>query len=150
VPATGPGRSIIGGMFPLVVDDVVPFEDWTAAARASLGFLHRTVGMDAWMVTRVRPPDQQVLLTHPFDAVPCGTSVPWEQSFCRSMVSGTGPRVATVATAVPAYRDLVTLHGERVTSGTPRRPTSASRWSPAPASCTARSAASRAAPSRAR
>ena len=101
-------------MFSLVVDDVVPFEDWTAAARASLGFLHRTIGMDAWMVTRVRPPEQLVLLTHPREAVPCGTSVPWEQSFCRSMVCGSGPRVATVAAVVPAYRDLVTLHGDRV------------------------------------
>jgi GAF domain-containing protein len=101
-------------MGTLVIDDVAPFEDWTTAARASLGFLHRTIGLDAWMVTHVQPPDQLVLLTHPRDAVPCGTAVPWEQSFCRSMVGGTAPRVATVAAAVPAYRDLVTLHGDRV------------------------------------
>ena len=101
-------------MGPLVVDDVVPFEDWTTAARASLGFLHRTVGMDAWMVTRVQLPDQVVLLSHPREALPCGSAVPWEQTFCRSMVSGAGPRVATVAAVVPAYRDLVTLHGDRV------------------------------------
>ena len=103
-------------MGPLVVDDVVPFEDWTTAARASLAFLHRTVGMDAWMVTRVRPPDQVVLLSHPWDALACGSSVPWEQTFCRSMVGGTGPRVATVAAAVPAYRDMVTLYGDRVSA----------------------------------
>lgn len=101
-------------MLPLVVDDVVPFEDWTAAARGALEFLHRTVGMDAWMVTRIQLPDQVVLLSHPQDAMTCGSSLPWEQTFCSSMVRGTGPRVATVATAVPAYRDLVTLHGERV------------------------------------
>ncbi|GAB4083074.1 histidine kinase [Modestobacter muralis] len=101
-------------MLALVVDDVVPFEDWAAAARASLGFLHRTVGLDAWMVTRVQPPHQHVLLSHPRESVPCGTSVPWTQSFCHSMVNGSGPRVATVAAAVPAYQDLVALHGERV------------------------------------
>jgi GAF domain-containing protein len=101
-------------MFPLVVDDVVPFEDWTAAARASLGFLHRTVGLDAWMVTQVQPPQQVVLLSHPFGAVPSGTTVPFAQSFCQPMVTGAGPRVATVAAVVPAYRDLVTAHGAAV------------------------------------
>ena len=109
-----PGGAHHRCMFPLVVDDVVPFEDWTAAARASLGFLHRTIGMDAWMVTRVLPPEQVVLLSHPVDAMLCGTAVPWEQTFCGSKASGTGPRVATVAAVVPAYRDVVTLHGDRV------------------------------------
>ena len=99
---------------PLVVDDVVPFADWTAAARASLSFLHRTIGLDVWMVTHLQEPQQVVLHAHPQEAIPSGTAVPWERSFCRSMVSGVGPRVATVAAATPAYRDLMTGHADRV------------------------------------
>jgi GAF domain-containing protein len=89
-----------------LVDDVVPFEDWSAAARASLAFLYRTVGLDVWMVTRVDEPQQVVLQSHPPEVVPAGSAISWDRSFCRSMVSGVGPRVATVAAATPAYRDL--------------------------------------------
>jgi|tagenome__1003787_1003787.scaffolds.fasta_scaffold20810136_3 GAF domain-containing protein len=101
-------------MSTLVVDDVVPFENWTAAARASLAFLYRTVGLDVWMVTRLEEPLQRVLYAYPQEAIPSGTALPWEHSFCRSMVSGVGPRVATVTAATPAYRDLRTGLTERV------------------------------------
>jgi GAF domain-containing protein len=92
-------------MLALAVDDVVPFDDWPSAARASLAFLHRTVGLDVWMVTELQEPRQVVLHSHPQEIVPPGAWVPWDSSFCRSMVSGVGPRVATVAAATPAYRD---------------------------------------------
>ena len=101
-------------MVALVVDDVVPFADWPAAARASLAFLHRTVGLDVWMVTHLEEPEQVVLHSHPQEVIPSGTSVLWDRSFCRSMVSGAGPRVATVAAATPAYRDLRTGLPQRV------------------------------------
>jgi len=101
-------------MVALVVDDVLPFADWPAAARASLSFLHRTVGLDGWMVTHLEQPRQVVLRSHPQELIPSGTSVPWDRSFCRSMVSGAGPRVATVAAATPAYRDLQTGLPQRV------------------------------------
>jgi GAF domain-containing protein len=93
---------------------VVPFEDWPAAARASLAFLYRTVGLDIWMVTHVDEPHQFVLHSHPPEAIPQGASIPWDSSFCHSMVSGEGPRVATVAAATPAYRDLQTGFPNRV------------------------------------
>jgi hypothetical protein len=95
-------------MAALLVDDVVPFEDWPSAARASLAFLHRTVGLDVWIVTEVREPLQVVLHAHPAEVLPPGSSISWDRSFCHSMVSGEGPRVATVAAATPAYRDLET------------------------------------------
>ena len=91
-----------------LVDDVVPFEDWPAAARAALAFLYRTVGLDVWMVTHVEEPHQVVLHSHPPEVIARGASIPWDRSFCRSMVSGEGPRVATVTAATPAYRDLET------------------------------------------
>ena len=95
-------------MAALLVDDVVPFEDWPSAARAALAFLHRTVGLDVWLVTEVREPRQVVLHAHPEEVLPPGSSISWNRSFCHSMVSGEGPRVATVAAATPAYRDLET------------------------------------------
>jgi GAF domain-containing protein len=101
-------------MVAALVDDVVPFEDWPAAARASLAFLHRTVGLDVWMVTHVDEPDQVVLYSHPPEVLPRGAAIAWDRSFCRSMVSGEGPRVATVAAATPAYRDLQTGLPHRV------------------------------------
>jgi len=97
-----------------LVDDVLPFEDWAAAARASLGYLYRVVGLDVWMVTHVDEPQQVVLHSHPPEVIARGASIPWDRSFCRSMVSGEGPRVATVAAATPAYRDLQTGLPHRV------------------------------------
>jgi GAF domain-containing protein len=96
------------------VDDVAPFEDWPSAVRSALAFLYRTVGLDVWMLTRVVGDRQIVLLAHPREAVPVGTSVPWDESFCRRMVSGAGPRVSTVTAATPAYAQLLTRHFERV------------------------------------
>jgi GAF domain-containing protein len=101
-------------MVTALVDDVVPFEDWPAAARACLAFLYRTVGLDVWMVTHVEEPRQVVLYSHPSEVIPSGVAIPWDRSFCRSMVSGEGPRVATVAAATPAYRDLQTGLPHRV------------------------------------
>ncbi|MGY1845283.1 GAF domain-containing protein [Modestobacter sp. SYSU DS0875] len=101
-------------MRPLVVDDLAPFDDWPAAVRASLTHLHRTVGLDVWMLTEVTGTEQVVLHAHPREAVPAGTSFPWEQTFCRAMVSGTGPRVATVTAAVPVYSQLLAGHPARI------------------------------------
>jgi hypothetical protein len=101
-------------MLALVIDDVTPFQDWTAAARSSLAFLYRTVGLDVWMVTQIQEPQQVVLHSHPESVIPRGTTVPWDRSFCHSMVNGAGPRVATVAAATPAYRDLQTGLSHRV------------------------------------
>jgi GAF domain-containing protein len=66
------------------------------------------------MVTQVEEPLQRVLYAYPQEAVPSGTALLWESSFCRSMVSGVGPRVATVTAATPVYRDLRTGLTERV------------------------------------
>jgi GAF domain-containing protein len=106
--------TVIVGMVALLVHDVAPFDDWTAAARASLTFLHRTIGLDAWMITQVEDPWQIVLHSYPNGVVLDGAAVPWDRSFCHSMVSGAGPRVATVTAATPAYRDLQTGLGQRV------------------------------------
>ncbi|WP_222269032.1 histidine kinase [Modestobacter marinus] len=95
---------------PLRVEDVAPFPDWQTAAHGALEFLHRIVGLDVWLVTHLEGEHQRVLDAHPRDQVLVGAVVPWDQSFCRKMVAGLGPRVATVTAAIPAYQGLVTPH----------------------------------------
>ena len=85
------------------IEDVAPWPDWTSAAGGVLEFLHQHVGWDIWMVTRVAEGEQVVLCAHPSGSVRPGARLPWSESFCREMVEGRAPRVATVTAAVPAY-----------------------------------------------
>ena len=66
-------------------------------------FLHEHVGWDVWMVTRVVDDSQIVLCAAPEGPVRPGARLLWEDSFCREMIEGRAPRVATVTAAVPAY-----------------------------------------------
>ena len=97
-----------------IVDDVLPFEDWPTAVRSTLALLHRTIGLDVWLVTRVEGDEQVVLYAHPPEAVEVGTVLSWDRSFCRKMVAGAGPRISTVTAATPAYAHLRTGPIERV------------------------------------
>ena len=90
-------------MVPEPFADVAPWPDWCAAAEGALAFLAEHVGWDVWMVTQVVDDRQVVLLVHPPDAVRPGIELPWEKSFCRQMIEGRAPRLATVTAAVPAY-----------------------------------------------
>ena len=90
-------------MVPGAFLDVAPWRDWCSAAEGALRFLHRHVGWDLWMITQVVDEKQVVLLADPPDAVPPGTVLPWADSFCRQMIEGKAPRLATVTAAVPAY-----------------------------------------------
>jgi GAF domain-containing protein len=90
-------------MVPSGISDVAPWPDWCSAAEGALRFLHEHVGWDLWMVTQVVDGRQVVLLADPPDAVRPGLVLPWADSFCRQMVEGTAPRLATVTAAVPAY-----------------------------------------------
>ena len=83
--------------------DVAPWPNWCAAADGALAFLHEHLGWDLWAVTRIEGPRQVVLRTFPEGAVPPGAALPWDDSFCKQMVEGAGPRVATVTAAIPAY-----------------------------------------------
>jgi GAF domain-containing protein len=85
------------------IADVAPWPDWSAAADGALAYLHEHLGWDVWAVTRIEGNAQVVLCAVPPGAVPPGTALPWDDSFCKQMVEGAGPRVATVTAAVPAY-----------------------------------------------
>jgi hypothetical protein len=95
-------------MVPEPFADVAPWPDWCAAAEGALKFLAEHVGWDVWMVTQVVEERQVVLLAHPPDAVRPGMELPWEKSFCRQMIEGRAPRLATVTAAVPAYASQTT------------------------------------------
>jgi GAF domain-containing protein len=93
---------------PAGIEDVAPWRDWPTAARGVLRFLHEHVGWDVWMVTRVEGEHQIVLISHPEGVVRPGAHLPWAESFCRAMVEGTAPRVATVTAVVPEYASRTT------------------------------------------
>ena len=95
-------------MVPEPFADVAPWPDWCAAAEGSLAFLSEHIGWDVWMVTQVVEDRQIVLLADPPDAVRPGMELPWEKSFCRQMIQGRAPRLATVTAAVPAYASRTT------------------------------------------
>ena len=63
------------------------------------------------MVTRLVGDRQVVLCARPREAMPPGASLPWAESFCRQMVSGRAPRVATVTAAVPEYASRTLPNG---------------------------------------
>jgi GAF domain-containing protein len=90
-------------MVPAGVADVAPWTDWLSAAEGALRFLHGYVGWDVWVVTYVEGDRQIVLRTFPEGWVRPGTELPWARSFCRQMIEGNAPRVATVTAAVPEY-----------------------------------------------
>jgi GAF domain-containing protein len=90
---------------------MAPWRDWSAAASGALEYLHTNSSWDAWMVTRVVGDRQVVLCAQPADAVRPGASLPWAESFCRQMVSGQAPRVATVTAAVPEYASRTLPNG---------------------------------------
>jgi GAF domain-containing protein len=90
-------------MVPVGVADVAPWTDWLSAAEGALRFLHGYVGWDVWVVTHVDGDRQIVLRAFPEAAVRPGTELPWARSFCRQMIEGNAPRVATVTAAIPEY-----------------------------------------------
>lgn len=90
-------------MVPAGVSDVAPWTDWVSAAEGALRFLHEYAGWDVWVVTHVQGDRQIVLRAFPEETVRPGTELPWAQSFCRQMIEGNAPRVATVTAAVPEY-----------------------------------------------
>ena len=90
-------------MVPAGIADVAPWRDWCSAAEGALRFLAAYVGWDVWLITQVVDDRQVVLLAHPSHSLRPGMELPWERSFCRQMVEGNAPRLATVTAAVPEY-----------------------------------------------
>lgn len=80
--------------------------DFREASIRALAFLRDMTGMDLWMVTRVDGEDWIVLESEDHGyGIKRGDLFTWSDSFCSRMVNGLGPRVAAVASDVPAYRE---------------------------------------------
>jgi GAF domain-containing protein len=90
-------------MVPAGLADVLPWRNWCSAAEGALRFLADYVGWDVWLVTQLVDDRQVVLIADPSGLIRPGTELPWERSFCRQMIEGNAPRLATVTAAVPAY-----------------------------------------------
>jgi diguanylate cyclase len=81
-------------------------DDFTSASRRALQFLHKQFGLGLWMVTRVEGDDWIVLSADDSHyGVKEGAVLKWSDSFCSRMVDGLGPKLATDAALVAAYRD---------------------------------------------
>jgi GAF domain-containing protein len=83
-----------------------PWPGFPQAAEATLQVLHGRLGLDLWLVTKVLDADQIVVAAYPNALVPVGTVLSWEDGYCRRIVAGDGPRVASVVASVPAYAGL--------------------------------------------
>jgi GAF domain-containing protein len=98
------------------IADMAPWRDWPAAASGALEYLYAHSSWDAWLVTRLVGDRQVILCAQPRGTVPPGASLPWAESFCRQMVSGDAPRVATVTAAVPEYASRTLPNGWSVSA----------------------------------
>ncbi len=86
--------------------DARPWTDPDDVAGDVLSMLAEHVGLDLWMLTHVEGPRQTALAVHPSGAIQPGMSLPWSATFCRRMVAGEAPQVASVVSAVPPYAEL--------------------------------------------
>jgi GAF domain-containing protein len=103
---SGNKEAVVPDGIDTAIGDVAPWPDFAAAASGALQFLHEQLTWDVWMITRVSGDRQIVLCACPDKPVRPGAQLPWEESFCRAMVEGRAPRVATVTAAVPEYAPL--------------------------------------------
>ncbi len=96
------------------IADMAPWRTWPEAVSGALRYLQAQSSWGAWLATRVVGDQQVVVCAEPAGAVRPGASLPWAESFCRLMVAGDAPRVATVTAAVPEYAGLTLPNGLRV------------------------------------
>ena len=82
----------------------IPFDDFEAATRTVLKYLHKRYGFSLWMMTRTEGEDWIVLQAEDngYD-VEEGTVFNWADSFCFEMIKGNGPRVAPCSNNIPVY-----------------------------------------------
>lgn len=86
------------------VNKLLPFNEFESASRNVLAYLHKRLGFDLWMVTRVIDNDWIVLQTEENGyQVKEGNCYRWEDSYCSKMVENKGPRIAFSSMEVPIY-----------------------------------------------
>ena len=111
---SGHNDTVVPDGIDTAISDLAPWPNFAAAGSGALQFLHEHLSWDVWMITRVSGDRQIVLCACPDKPVRPGAQLPWEESFCRAMVEGRAPRVATVTAAVPEYAALTKGLGRHV------------------------------------
>ncbi len=90
------------------VHQAQPWTDAEHVARDALRMLAEHVGLDQWMLTHVDGLRQTAVAVYPTGPIRLGMHLPWTTTFCRRMVAGEAPQVASVVSAVPPYAELRT------------------------------------------
>lgn len=83
--------------------DVRPWEDVEQTSHDVLTMLRENVGLDVWMLNRLDGDVYTTVAVVPDNIARPGMSLPWSATFCRLMVAGEAPQVASVVSAVPEY-----------------------------------------------
>ena len=92
-----------------VASSVHAAQPWTDAGEVAsdvLRMLAEHVGLDLWMLTQVDGTRQTAVAVYPGGQIRPGMCLPWTATFCRRMVAGEAPQVASVVSAVPPYAEL--------------------------------------------
>jgi len=82
------------------------FHDFRSAAAAVLQYLHRRIGFDLWLISRVEGEEWIILQVedHGYGVNP-GSVFRWADTFCIEMVAGRGPNIAPRVDCVKVYAD---------------------------------------------
>src|SRR5215217_9591614 len=80
------------------------YPDFRSAASAVMEYLHRRIGFDLWMVTRVEGEEWIILQVedHGYGVRP-GSVFRWADTFCSEMVKGNGPHISPRSESCSAY-----------------------------------------------
>lgn len=79
-------------------------QDFNAAARQTLAFLHQRFGFQLWLITRTEGDDWIVLEAEDHGyGVKAGNVFCWADSFCSRMVAGAGPSIAPRSDDIAAF-----------------------------------------------
>jgi diguanylate cyclase (GGDEF)-like protein len=91
------------------------FHDFPSACSAVLEYLHRKIGFDLWMVTRVEGEEWIILQVedHGYGVAP-GSVFRWADTFCYEMVKGAGPNIAPRVDCVKVYADAALGRNVRI------------------------------------
>ncbi|EAZ92756.1 GGDEF domain-containing protein [Crocosphaera chwakensis] len=80
------------------------FLNFETAVQGVLEFLHKRIGFQLWMFTRVEGQDWIVLEAHDHGyGISPGDVFQWSDSFCSRMIEGLGPRIAPISEKISAY-----------------------------------------------
>jgi diguanylate cyclase len=97
---------------PAAMEPLGAFHDFRSAAAAVLQYLHRKIGFDLWLVTRVSGEEWIILQAEDHGyGVNAGSVFRWADTFCIEMVAGNGPHIAPRVDCVKVYADAALGRG---------------------------------------